>query len=82
MKVQTENNLMFDSQHPKCQLHFARTHGRGFAFVQCLDIGLNGKSEHVKRYWGFYADSLDKQENEAAIYNIMNSGSPWPDLPK
>ncbi len=82
MKVQTKNNLMFDSQHPKCQLHFARTHGHGFAFVQCLDTGLNGKAEHVKRYWGFYADSLDEEENKAAIYNIMNSGSKWPDLPK
>ena len=82
MKVQTENNLMFDSQHPKCQLHFSRTHGRGFAFVQCLDTGSNGKAEHVKRYWGFYADSLDEKENETAIYNIMDSGSQWPDLPK
>ncbi|WP_234494840.1 hypothetical protein [Vibrio maritimus] len=82
MIVKTENNLLYDSSHPKCQLHFARTHGRGFAFIQCLDTGLNGKAEHVKRYWGFYADSLNEKENEADIYHIMNSGSPWPDIPK
>ncbi|MEZ8744147.1 hypothetical protein AB4189_12070 [Vibrio sp. 10N.286.49.E1] len=82
MRAKTKNNLLFDSSHPKCQLHFARTHGRGFAFVQCLDTGLDGKAERVKRYWGFYADSLDEKENEVSIYNIMNSGSPWPELPK
>ncbi|TCO02176.1 hypothetical protein [Vibrio crassostreae] len=48
MKVQTENNLVYDSKHPKCQLHFARTHGRGFAFIQCLDTGLDGKAERVR----------------------------------
>ncbi|CAK2132163.1 hypothetical protein BCT01_24050 [Vibrio tasmaniensis] len=82
MKVQTENNLVYDSNHPKCQIHFARTHGRGFAFIQCLDTGLDGKTERVKRYWGFYADSLNDKENEADVYRIMNSGSPWPDLPE
>lgn len=82
MIVKTENNLLFDSSHPKCQLHFVRTHGHGFAFIQCLDTGLNGKAEHIKRYWGFYVDSLNEKENEAAIYHIMNSGAPWPDLPK
>ncbi|MBE8574972.1 hypothetical protein, partial [Vibrio sp. OPT18] len=61
MIVKTENNLLFDSSHPKCQLHYARTHGRGFAFIQCLDTGLDGKAERIKRYWGFYADSLDEE---------------------
>lgn len=82
MRVQTENNLLYDSTHPKCELHFARTHGHGFAFVQCLDTGLDGKAERVKRYWGFYSDSLDDDVNKESIYHIMNSGSSWPDLPK
>ncbi|MBE8578666.1 hypothetical protein [Vibrio sp. OPT18] len=81
MIVKTENNLLFDSSHPKCQLHYARTHGRGFAFIQCLDTGLDGKAERIKRYWGFYADSLDEEENKAAIHDIMNTGSSWPCLP-
>ncbi|HAS6020170.1 TPA: hypothetical protein I7234_16130 [Vibrio vulnificus] len=82
MRVQTENNLVFDSSHPKCQLHFARTHGKGFAFIQCLDTGMDGTAERIKRYWGLYADSLDDEVNKQAIYHIMNSGSPWPELPK
>lgn len=82
MRVQTENNLLYDSKHPKCQLHFARTHGKGFAFIQCLDIGSDGSAEHIKRYWGLYADSLDDEVKKQAIYHIMNSGSPWPELPR
>jgi len=68
MKVQTENNLLYDSAHPKCQIHFARTHGQGFAFIQCLDLGHNGKTERVKRYWGLYSDSLDDEVNKQASY--------------
>lgn len=82
MRVATENNLLYDSTDPHCKLFFCRTHGRGFAFVQCLDTGIHGKSRRIKRYWGFYADSLNPKENEASIYHIMNSGSPWPDLPE
>ncbi|HFQ5234011.1 TPA: hypothetical protein ACGUWY_005127, partial [Vibrio vulnificus] len=62
--------------------HFARTHGKGFAFIQCLDTGMDGTAERIKRYWGLYADSLDDEVNKQAIYHIMNSGSPWPELPK
>ncbi|PKF49166.1 hypothetical protein AT251_20965 [Enterovibrio nigricans] len=82
MKVRTENGLVYDCAHPKCRLHLSRTQGKGFAFIQCLDTGLDGKAERVKRYWGAYADSLDNRENGESIYHIMRTGSPWPDLPQ
>lgn len=80
MRVATENSLLFDDSDPDCSLVFSRTHGHAFAFIQCLDIGKNGKSRRIKRYWGFYADSSDEKKNEQSIYHIMNSGSSWPDI--
>lgn len=76
--VKTDTNLFYDNHHEKCKLFYSGSQGRQYAFIQCLDVGYNGKGEHIKRYWGLYNES-DKQ---ASIEGILRSGGKWPQLPE
>lgn len=78
MKIKTNTNLLFDTAHKKCLCITSGAEQRIFAFIQCLDVGQNGKSERAKRYWGLY----DPQNPEESIMRIMLNGGSWPALPK
>ncbi|MAW08346.1 MAG: hypothetical protein CME61_08740 [Halobacteriovoraceae bacterium] len=82
MKITDDSDcLLFDDQHPKCNLIVAETQGQLFAFVTCLDLGLPHNrltAPHQKRYWG----KFDWAQQEASIREIMHNGSKWPELPQ
>ncbi len=77
MKIKTSTNLVFDSSHEKCICITSSAEQRTFAFIQCLDVGCDGKYERPKRYWGLY----DSQNPEDSIMRIMRTGGRWPALP-
>ncbi|AXE71583.1 hypothetical protein A191_04745 [Escherichia coli KTE233] len=77
MKI-TVNGLFFEENHPQCKCILSQTQGELYAFIQCLDTGLNGQeSAIIKRYRGRYSHD-DRAES---IKNIMSNGGKWPVLP-
>ncbi|OEF52470.1 hypothetical protein A1OW_23015, partial [Enterovibrio norvegicus] len=70
MRIETNTNLVYDEQHEKCLCITSQADGRAFAFVQCLDVGHDGKGERAKRYWGLY----DPENPAASIERIMRNG--------
>jgi len=81
MKLQTENDMLFDDSHPECLCIIERTQGKEIAFVQCLDLGMphcRHKNPIPKRYWGVW----DDRDPEASMDSIMRTGGKWPQLPK
>lgn len=77
MRIETDSRLVYDDEHEKCLLVTSQAEGRVFGFIQCLDVGHDGKSEHIKRYWGVF----DMENPKASIERIMRNGGQWPRLP-
>lgn len=73
MKLET-NNLVFDSNNPKCELIISAAQGEVYAFVKVLDCGKY--HEHPKFYWGSY----DHADPEGSILKIMERGGEWHNL--
>ena len=72
-----ENNLVFESTHPSCFLDiFSGPHGHPYAFVQCIDTGINGDLAMPRRYWGRW----DHDAPEASMREILSWGGKWPRL--
>jgi len=77
MKIQV-NGLVFDKANPKCKCLLSEAQGQVYAFVQCLDTGMDGQENGIiKRYWGKYSH----ENEEASIRAIMQNGGKWPVLP-
>lgn len=78
MKIQV-NGMIYDESNRDCQCHLADAQHEVFAFIQCLDVGMDGTASAIKkRYWGRY----DHDNKEASIRAIMENGGKWPVLPK
>lgn len=78
MKI-TANGLVFEEGHSQCQCILSDAQGELFAFVQCLDTGIDGQeSVIVKRYWGHYSHD----DRAGSIEDIMRNGGKWPVLPE
>ena len=77
MKI-SANGLVFEEGHPQCKCILSDAQGELFAFVQCLDTGMDGQeSVMVKRYWGRYSHD----DRAGSIEDIMRNGEKWPVLP-
>ncbi|EBM7196732.1 hypothetical protein T040_22110 [Salmonella enterica subsp. enterica serovar Senftenberg] len=77
MKI-TANGLVFEETNPHCKCILSEAQGELYAFVQCLDMGMDGRETAiVKRYWGRY--SHDARED--SIRSILLNGGKWPKLP-
>lgn len=77
MRIETDTRLVYDDGNEKCLCIHSQSEGRVWAFIQCIDIGNDGTSEHIKRYWG----AFDLENPEASIERIMRNGGKWPKLP-
>ncbi|EMX0133983.1 hypothetical protein AAFW79_004961, partial [Salmonella enterica] len=54
MKIQV-NGMIYDESNRDCQCHLADAQHEVFAFIQCLDVGMDGTASPIKkRYWGRY----------------------------
>lgn len=71
-------NLKYDSEHKKCSIEVVSGQDGLYAFLTCLDIGLDGSLEIQNRYWGRF--SWDCEED--SILNILHNGGSWPHLVK
>lgn len=80
--IQNEiGNIIYDPSNKECFCKLAITQGGYYAFIQALDIGhvhARLKKPQRLRYWGAYNMHNPKQ----SIIEIMETGSPWPELPK
>lgn len=75
MKVNV-NQMIYDDDHPQCSCHVIQSQGQLYAFVQCLDMGMDG--EHVvaiKRYWGRF-----EWDSEDHLRDILRNGGKWGDF--
>jgi len=77
MRVETNNNLVFDDSDKLCFCTHSSSQGEAFAFVQCLDVGMDGLMRNPKRYWGKW----DSHNPEDSMKAIMEHGGKWPKLP-
>lgn len=78
MKIITDTNLFFDSDHPACGMQIEHgTGGRLFAFVQSVDGGPDGQACIIRRTWGEW----DPDDARRSLIRIMKYGPTWPDLP-
>ena len=50
MRVETDNSLLFDDDDSLCFCVHSSSQGEVFAFVQCLDVGMDGQMRNPKRY--------------------------------
>lgn len=75
MRVEV-NRLVYDSDNKECYLEVIQSQAMLIAFVQCLDIGDDGISKGVRRYWGLYSH----ENPEESISLILKVGGKWPKL--
>lgn len=78
MRVETDTNLVFDEHDDDCRLLLSSAQGKLYAFVQCLDTGMNGNARYTARYWGEYTHD----DPEGSIRRILRDGGKWPRLPE
>lgn len=76
-QVTADNNLTYHPDDPLCQCILSESCGTLYAFVQCLDTGMEGNDRWPVRYWGLYSHS----DARGSIRRIMEHGGKWPDLP-
>ena len=76
MKLE-KNNMVFDDSHPLCLCVTSQTEGQTFAFVQVIDVGVDGTLEHTKRLWGHFSPDTPEQ----SLLRIMARAGEWPRLP-
>jgi len=80
MRVETDNNMLYDDSDARCYCVLSQAQGHYFAFVQALDLGAphcRYESPHTKRYWGFW----NPDDPDESIRNILLVGGKWPSLP-
>ena len=70
------NNLRFCKADKDCKIIIADSEGELYAFIQVVDIGTQGSSRYLKRYWGKYSHSKEYE----SIERIMCRGGKWPEL--
>lgn len=58
MRVETNTNLVWDDNEPKCRIITSSTNGQMFAFIQCLDK----PTGYIKRYWGAWTRTILKAQ--------------------
>lgn len=75
MRIQS-NGLVFDREDADCKLILSKCQDDVFAFVQCIDTGMDGSQREIKRYWGRYCF----EQSEESILQILRWGGQWPDL--
>lgn len=51
MKIQV-NGMIYDEANRDCQCHLATTQNELFAFIQCLDLGMDGQETPIKNDTG------------------------------
>ncbi len=72
MRVQV-NQMIYDDAHPKCTCKVVQSQGQLYAFVQCLDMGMDGKRlVGTKRYWGRF-----EWGSEDHMRAILATGGKW-----
>jgi hypothetical protein len=71
-------SMVFDSADPDCMLIVETACGRQYAFIQCIDTGVNGAARWKKRYWG----PFNWSDHAGSVQHIMESGGKWPKLPE
>lgn len=76
MRVQV-NQLIYDDADELCKCYLETALGKGYAFVQCIDTGMDGTHRFIKRYWGEY----DVNNPEVSMIEILSYGGKWPQLP-
>lgn len=72
-----QGNLIFDSSNPLCTMIVNKAQDQVYAFIQCIDQGMDGSLEETRRYWGRY----DFSNAEYAVGEILKWGGKWPQLP-
>ncbi|MDC8802797.1 hypothetical protein PRZ61_04970 [Halomonas pacifica] len=71
------NQLLYDAQDPMCKYILSASAGKLYAFVQCIDRGMDLKARYRARYWGEYSHD----DPEGSIRHILAHGGKWPGLP-
>lgn len=73
------NGLLYDESNRQCLCILNQSQGLTYAFIQCLDVGMDGRETPItKRYWGQFL----RDDKEASIRDIMLNGGKWPVLPE
>ncbi|WP_075881797.1 hypothetical protein [Vreelandella massiliensis] len=76
MRVQV-NQMIYDEADDLCKCVLSQSQGKLFAFIQCIDTGMDGTARYTARYWGEFSHDAP----EATIKRIMEWGGKWPQLP-
>ncbi|WP_253447951.1 hypothetical protein [Halomonas sp. Y3] len=76
MRVEV-NQLLYDPRDPTCFYILSESAGRLYAFVQCIDRGMDLKAHYRARYWGEYSHD----DPDGSIRLILTQGGKWPGLP-
>ena len=71
MQVPMVNNLKFS------RVDYRTSMNKIYAFVTCIDVGMNGKGKTKARYWG----EVSARDNANEIENVIGYGSKWDKLP-
>ena len=71
MQIPIVNNLQFN------RVDYRTSMNKIYAFVTCIDLGVNGKGKTKKRYWGEVSSRDDADE----IENVIGYGAKWDKLP-
>ena len=77
MKVMS-NQMVYDDTDPLCKCILSQADGKLYAFIQCIDTGMDGQARYPARYWGTFSHD----DPEGSIKRIMAYGGKWPQLPE
>lgn len=77
MKVRS-NQLLFDSEDPRCKMVLNQSQGQQYAFITVLDEGMSHAplKDSVQQYWGRYCPHSPQD----SVQLIMENGGKWPQL--
>lgn len=71
------NQMLYDDHDPRCKLILSMSNGQLYAFVQCIDRGMDLEDQHLARYWGAFTHA----DPESSVREILAYGGKWPALP-
>lgn len=71
MQIPLVNNLQFN------RVDYLTSMNKIYAFVTCIDLGMNGKGRTKKRYWG----EVSARDDVQGIKEVISYGAKWNKLP-
>lgn len=71
------NQLVYDDADALCKCILSESQGNLYAFIQCVDTGMDGNARYTARYWGAFSHD----DTAGSIKKILANGGKWPSLP-